>query len=394
LKEMPAKRVYRVFHLIKGLGRGGAEKLLSEGIRYADAENFNYGYGYFLDWKNALVKDLEEMAAPVHCFRSNTAPGMLLSAPRVAKYLKDWRADLIHCHLPMAGISGRFAGRLANIPVIYTEHNVQQRYHRMTRIMNRWTWHWQAGVVAVSNEVAASIRSSMDSSVPVYVVQNGIAADAFVRSMGDRIAIRSRFQIPQDAFVVGTVAGFRRQKNLNGWVKAARMIRDRHPNIHFLVVGEGPLRSTIEKEIDSCDLRANVHLTGIQENVVPMYSAMDLYMISSIFEGLPISLLEAMAMRLPVVSTPAGGIPEVLIDGVTGYIVDFQDIGQLAKKTISLINNHNLCTTMGEEGRSVIEKQFGIKKMVRELERIYLSICESYPVRHQSEPSQNFGLLN
>lgn len=381
-------KVYRVFHLIKGLGRGGAEKLLSEGVRYTDGKKFTYGYGYFLDWKNALVEELKAWSETVHCFQSNTSLAILLSVPRVEKYLTEWRADLIHCHLPVAGIAGRLSGRISNIPVIYTEHNVQERYHWITRLLNRWTWRWQAAVIAVSNEVAASIRSTIDSRVPIYVVPNGIAIDDFTRSPKDRAEIRGRFQIDMDAPVIGTVAGFRAQKNLTGWVKAARLIYDRHPNAHFLIVGDGPLRSEIESEIDSSGLEGKVHLTGIEENVAPLYSAMDIYMISSNFEGLPVSLLEAMAMRLPVVSTPAGGIPEVLIDGTTGYIVEFDAIEKLADKATLLISSPELCNKMGDEGRKVIETKFTIQEMVRELERIYLSICSSHPVFYQSETSQ------
>ncbi|MGH9856527.1 MAG: glycosyltransferase, partial [Acidobacteriota bacterium] len=334
---------YRIFHLIKGLGRGGAEKLLSEGARYRNRAKFDYGYGYFLDWKNALVADLEDSGSEVFCFNCNNPASILLSPRRLSKFLKGWGADLIHCHLPLAGIAGRMAGRMAGIPVIYTEHNLQERYHPLTRRLNLWTWNLQKKVVAVSAEVAESIRSVVNSGVvPVQIVQNGIAAESFVPSEADRIAIRQDLKIPYDAPVVGTVAGFRRQKKLADWLKAASLILKTFPDCHFVIIGDGPLRRPLEADVKTLRLSKNVHFTGVQQNVIPFYSTIDVYMISSVFEGLPIALLEAMAMRLPVVTTPAGGIPEVVIDGHTGFLVDFGFPQKLADKVSLLIEHPDL----------------------------------------------------
>ena len=374
-------RNFRIFHLIKGLGRGGAEKLLSEGVRYRNRDKFDYGYGYFLNWKNALVSDLEESGSEVFCFDCNSAAAILLSSRRLAKFLQNWKADLIHCHLPLAGIAGRLAGRMAGIPVLYTEHNVQERYHPLTRRLNLWTWKWQRSVVAVSSEVAESIRSVKDSGVAVRVVQNGIAADTFVPSETDRITVRQDLNIPPDAPVIGTVAGFRKQKKLTDWLKAASLIRQKFPHSHFLIIGDGPLRSSLEAEVQKLRLSDVVHFTGVQQNVIPFYSAIDVYMISSVFEGLPIALLEAMAMQLPVVTTPAGGIPEVVVDGQTGFLVDFGFPQKLADQVALLIENRDLARSLGKAGRAVIEQRFSIQRMVTELEDLYLEVCESDPPR-------------
>jgi glycosyltransferase involved in cell wall biosynthesis len=369
--------MYRIFHLIKGLGRGGAEKLLSEGIRYQDTARFEYGYGYFLDWKNALVQDLRNSGGDVHCFHSRTPAGIVFSAKRVANFLQRWQADLIHCHLPLAGIAGRLAGRIAKIPVLYTEHNVQDRYHPITRIINQWSWRFQEGVVAVSKEVADSIRSFADSSVAVRIVQNGVAPEIFVPSAEDRLRVRNQLGIPSEAPVIGTVAGFRRQKQLHDWLQAASLLQTEIPDCHFVIVGDGPLRNELEALVKTLRLSSRVHFAGTQETVIPFYSAMDVYMISSLYEGLPVALLEAMAMRLPVVTTPAGGIPEVITDGHTGFIVNFHDLRMLAEKAKVLIENQSLRRTIGDRGRRVIEERFSIRNMIRELEAIYMQICEN-----------------
>ena len=122
-------RPLRVFHLIKSLGRGGAEVLLAEGLRVADRERFTYGYGYFTPWKDAVVPSLEAQGAGVVRFDARSNPAILLQAGRVAAFLRRWRADLLHCHLPVAAVAGRVAGKLTGVPVVTTEHNEVEHFH-------------------------------------------------------------------------------------------------------------------------------------------------------------------------------------------------------------------------------------------------------------------------
>lgn len=135
------QELVHVFHLIKSLGRGGAETLLPETLRFADRDRFVYGYGYFLPWKDDLVTEFEAQDVEVKCFDAKSNTHILLSARRVANYLQGWDADIMHCHLPIAGIVGRLAGRWASVPVVYTEHYLQEQYHPVTRWGNHYTWN-------------------------------------------------------------------------------------------------------------------------------------------------------------------------------------------------------------------------------------------------------------
>jgi glycosyltransferase involved in cell wall biosynthesis len=373
-------RPYRVLHLIKSLGRGGAETLLKEGQKYS-GNSFQYAYGYFLPWKDALVSSLREAHAEVICFKSKHFGGMLLNVPRVSRFIKEWEADLVHCHMPLAGVIGRIAGRLQRIPVVYTEHNVMERYHPWTRRMNLLTWSLQSLVVAVSSEVESSIQSNAKKSVAVRVVQNGIPVDSFHPSDQERNTIRTQMSIPLDAFVIGNVAVFRPQKDLQNWIRAARTIRDRIPSAHFLLVGDGVMMPQVRSITSQLGLDGVVHFAGLQQDVRPYFSAMDLYMSSSIFEGLPLALLEAMAMRLPVVATSVGGVPEVVQMEKTGLLVPPGDAENLARQVNHLFSKGEQARRdLGIAGRRIVEERFGMKRMISELESIYLEVLQRRPI--------------
>ncbi len=294
---------------------------------------------------------------------------------RVKNFLRSWQADVLHCHLPLSGVVGRLAGRGAGVPVVYTEHNLMERYHPLTRWANRATWKWQESVTAVSEEVASSIARHADGAVSVEVVRNGIDVGAFRRCPEERQEVRRRHGIPAEAPVVGTVAVFRRQKRLDEWMQAVRKARERRPDLHGLVVGDGPLAAEVRHQVASAGLEGAVHLTGLQERVGPYLSAMDAYLISSEFEGLPLTLLEAMAMELPVVSTRVGGIPEVLEEGRTGALVPIGRPDRLAEEVLRLIADEGLRREMGREARARVERQFGIGGMVERFEEIYREVA-------------------
>ncbi|MGH7508102.1 MAG: glycosyltransferase [Gemmatimonadales bacterium] len=366
----------RVLHVIKSLGRGGAEMLLQEGLRFADRKRFEYEFGYFLPWKDAMVPGLMAQGAGVTCFGARSNVGILLSARRLAAHLRQRRVDVLHCHLPIAGSVGRIAGRLAGVPVVYTEHNKLERYHPLTRRLNLASWDWQDWVIAVSSDVAESIRSHTRSSVRVDVVLNGVDTAHFVRDQAKGASARRALGIPPGAPVVGTVAVFRVQKRLEDWLAAACRLHQRHPELHFLVVGDGPLRSEIMALANSLGLSDTIRFPGLQEDVRPYLAAIDVYLMSSVFEGLPVALLEAMSMECAVVSTAVGGIPEVIRSGQNGVLVEPKRPDLLAAVVSELLSAPAELRRYGAAGRATVRARFSVERMVAELEAKYVEIVE------------------
>jgi glycosyltransferase involved in cell wall biosynthesis len=364
----------RVFHLIKSLGRGGAETLLMQGIGAVHSPRVTFGVGYFLPWKDALAAPLRARGAEVVCFEAGSELALLLRALDVARFLRRWRPDVLHCHLPLAGVVGRLAGRLARVPVVYTEHNVMERYRPWTRRLNVATWRLQAHAIAVSREVADSIRRHAPASVPVTTIPNGIPVAAFAPDPPVGSRMRATLGIPDGVPVVGTVAVFRIQKRLDLWLEAAARVARTDPTARFLLVGDGPLRAELEARAASLGLAGAVHFVGLQTDVRAYLAAMDVYLLSSDFEGLPLGLLEAMAAERPVVATAVGGVPEAVVDDQTGTLVPPRDVERLAEATSALLADRDRRRRMGRAARARAERCYGIGAMTVELERLWRSV--------------------
>lgn len=373
---------HRIFHLIKSLGRGGAEVLLAEGLAVADQSRFAYGYGYFLPWKDAVVPELEAQGAPVTCFEASSNLAIVLAARRVAQHLRAWQADLVHAHLPVAGVVARLAGWLAGVPVLYTEHNLLEHYHPVTRTLNVATWRLQAHAVAVSADVEASIRTHAGDRVPVQTVLNGVNVRAFDPALYDGEAVRTQWGIPKDAPVVGTIAVFRAQKRLDDWVRVAQQIRRAVPDAQFILVGDGGLRPQLERYVQEAGLGEVVHLVGLQDEVRPYLAAMDVYLMTSEFEGLPIALLEAMAMGVPPVVTAVGGIPELVTSGVNGALHPQGVLDALAASVTRMLQDAAKRGRLGQAARRTVAQRFSMERMQRELEAIYAGIIETRATNH------------
>lgn len=370
----------KVYHLIKGLGRGGAEMLLPETLRTHDAERFDFRYAYFLPHKGQVAEDLRELGKEVDCFAATNNLAILAKVPAVARKAREWGADVIHCHLPIAGVVGRLVGRLTGIPIVYTEHNKQERYHVATRKLNLATLGWNKYVIACSGDVKESIDRHKDmNGTPVTTLLNAVNTDRFTPSgdHGTRGRARNGINIPEDRTVIGTVCVFRTQKRLDRWIALAKRLADDYPKLHFAIVGDGPEEDMLRGRIREYGLDERVTLPGRIAEVRPWLAAMDIYLMTSEFEGLPIAMMEAMSSGLPVVATRAGGIGEAITDGEDGFLTEIEEWEQLEAPLRRLIEDTNLCTRIGTAARERIKRDFSIERMTAELEAIYEQVSKA-----------------
>ena len=362
----------RVLWLIKGLGPGGAERLLVDAAPFVDRGRYEVECAYLLPWKDHLAADLERAGVKVHCLevRRPWNPSWL---GRFREFLADGGFDLVHAHLPSAGVGARLASRKmgARRPaVVYTEHNTWNRYRPVTRRANARTFGLNDAVIAVSGGVKASIRLPADVSVDVTMIPNGVDADRVRRDAKTRDAARAELELVPDALVVGTVGGITAKKGHVNLVRAARKVVDDLPGTRFVFVGlpidPGPVR----QEIERLDLAPTVTLAGYLPDAWRVMPGFDVYCLPSRFEGMPVSLLEAMALGLPCVATSVGGVPEVVTDGLDALMVSPDQPDALASALIGLLRDPPRRAEMGERARATVEG-FSIEAMVRRTEAVY-----------------------
>jgi glycosyltransferase involved in cell wall biosynthesis len=390
----------KILLFIKGLGLGGAERLLVDSLSFVDRDRFDYHVAYLLPWKDFLVTDLERFGTPVHCvghtgdgdgrpYRgptgSRAAVRMLPGALRkLLRLHRREKFDLIQADLPLAGILARLAGRWMRVPIVYTEHNLQERYHSLTRWANAATYGWNRCVLAVSGEVAASIdRSGLSQRTRVVTLPNGVPIESIRSESADGPSVRSELDIPEGHLVVGTVAVFRAQKRLEDWLQVAAQVAERRTDVTFLLVGSGPLESTIRTRIDALGLTRRLRAPGFRPDGRRLMAAMDLYLMTSEFEGLPVAVLEAMALGKPVVSTAVGGVPEVVEHGVSGLLTPVGAVDQLSAAVLQLLEDSALRHQMGQQVMRKVESEYHVRRRIDAIENLYREVLE--------EPSRAHG---
>lgn len=401
--------------------------MIPETASVHDQNRFEFHCLYFYHQQENIVDELERAGIQVHLIPSGNL-GLFFQVKKVSSFIKENNFDLIHAHLPWAGILARFVGLNLPIPIVYTEHNTWDRYNKVSYWGNRLTFKKQDLAIAVSNEVALSMQLNSiwdpykrGGRLKIRVVQNGVNTEVFkkretrserlearsekgeirserrearsenedVRSESrveirdsreekrekvvevDSLLIKERMGIPSSSKIIGKVAVFRSQKRLWLWVEVAIRILKKHPTTHFLLVGDGDWRERIEKQIKDSGFEKNFHLVGVQKEVIPYLNLMDIYLSSSEFEGLPIAMLEAMACEIPVVSTRAGGIGEVIQHGKQGFLCHVDEWEHLEDYSIQLLEDEELLAKMGIEARKQVEEKFSMQSMVEQLEKIY-----------------------
>ncbi|GAA4321072.1 N-acetyl-alpha-D-glucosaminyl L-malate synthase BshA [Pontixanthobacter gangjinensis] len=365
----------QILHIIKSLGRGGAEMLLPETLAIHDKEKFDFHFIYFLPWKDQMVSEIQKKGGNVRCLQAKNNFQLISKFPQIIDYCDENQIDVIHCHLPWAGFVGRIVYNRTKIPMIYTEHNMQERYHPITKILNKKSFNFQSLAVGVSQDVSDSIIKNIKPQIPVKTILNGVNTNKFIRNYEDS-DIRKKYGIPEDALVVGLVSVFRFQKRIKEWIQVFKTFSDNtSKKVYGLIVGAGPLEDEIKKEVTNFNLEEMIIMPGLQEQTKPYYNAMDIFMMSSSFEGLPIALLEAMSMECAIVTTNAGGIKEVINDGEEGLMVEVDQWKVLSEKLIFLSENPAELKDLQRAARNRVISDFSLKSMVENLEKEYSELA-------------------
>jgi len=370
---------HRVLHIITRLELGGAQHNTLYTVAHLDPRYFApalaWGPGGVLDSQAHALEGVELHPVPklVREIRPLRDVGALAALRLV---IRQVRPSIVHTHSSKAGILGRMAARLERVPVIvHTVHGfgftplqpapVRRLFLLLERMAGRWTTH----VIAVSwADLDRGVRLGLHRRNDVSVIRSGIRLDRYRGATGGK-AVRRELGIPPDAVLVTQIGNFKPQKAPLDFVAMARRVAAAAPHCFFLMTGDGPLRERAEATVREASLAESFRFTGWRDDVPALLDATDIAVLSSRHEGLPRAVVEALAAKVPVVATAVDGTPEVVRDGVDGYLVPPADPRALAERVLRLAKNEALRRRMASEPRVLDE--FDIDTMVRSQEDLY-----------------------
>lgn len=307
---------------------------------------------------------------------------------RTVRLLRRERFDVVHVHTPIAALVGRIAAKLAGVPVkIYTAHGFYFHDEMAARKRAIYVGMEKVGarcgdfIMTVSREdEEAALRLGIARAGEIETIYNGVDVghfDAARFSAEERARRRREARIPQDARVVGIVGRLVREKGFGELLDAFVEVSRKHPDVWLLVVGDvlesdrDGIKAEFLERAERAGVWGRIVLSGLVEDTAPWLAMMDLFALPSYREGMPVSLLEAMAMGLPAIATDIRGCREEVEAGVTGLLVPARDAGALALAMDEMLSDGTRMTAMGEAGRARVLAHFDIEKVVAHQIAIY-----------------------
>lgn len=293
----------------------------------------------------------------------------LWAAARLAFILKRKKCQLIHYHDAHAVMLGAVASRLAKIPLRVLTRRVD--FPLNENFISRWKYQKNIDAfIAVSNGVRDVLVEGGIEKEKIYVVPDGIDFTPYEKSQ-EKGVLRRELNFAPDDYVVGIVAHLADHKGHKYLIEAMSLLKDKLPKVRLIIVGEGPLKLDLSRQVKSFNLEDVVFFLGFREDIPRILASLDLFVLSSHMEGLGSSLLEAMATRLPVVATRVGGIPDVVIHGETGLLVPPRNPVALAEAIMDMYSNRERATQMGQKGYEVVHQKFSAEAMASRVIEVY-----------------------
>jgi glycosyltransferase involved in cell wall biosynthesis len=296
---------------------------------------------------------------------------------RLYRLIKQLKPQIVHTHMNEAGIWGGMAGKLAGVPVIIaTEHSIaftRKRHMFIELLIN----YFADKRTAVSEEIRQCyIENQLGSPEKIITIPNAVDVERFV-GLNSRNQLRTQIGVNASFLLIGTVARLVQPKRLDYLIEAARLVCDAVPQARFLIIGDGTLREELEGQAVQLGLAPEyVRFLGSRQDVPDLLSALDIFVLSSEMEGLPVSLLEAMAASKPIVVTRVGAIPQVIQDGHSGLLVSPHDPAGLARAILTLIGDSTLRESLSREAYRTVEARFSTDIVRQQIIALYGSLLE------------------
>jgi len=357
-----------VLHVVLGLKIGGLEKFVLDLINQ------------YSDDVQSIIVCLEDKGASgfavdgIKMIELHKKAGLKLSvAFKIRQIVRKEKIDLIHTHNPSPHFYGALAGMLSWRPVIHTKHGRNYPSQKKKVLLNYISSLLTTHIVAVSKD-AKNVCSQVEHipSRKLMTILNGVDIDKFQPLQS--YIIYQELGIASQIPLIGIVARLSPEKDHSTLIQACRLLKERLVLFHLVIVGDGALRADLENEVEQFDLIDEISFMGMRSDICTLVSNFDLFVLSSISEGISLTILEAMACAIPVVATDVGGNSEIVINGDTGFIVPSRTPELLADKIQFLLENPSLRERMGHFGRERVVTSFSMKKTASNYLSLYHEI--------------------
>lgn len=367
--EVPQK--IKVLFLYWHLDYGGAEVGLLTTLRHINRERFQCTV-LCMEKKGPIGEEIERLGIKVIYLNSTPRLFNIILMWKVFCTLCKLEVDILHTSLFYANFFGRIAALTRKIPIIITEERSmyyeKNIYHVwIDRLLARFTDKIIVCSMSVLN------FTMMQEKIPFekfYLIYNGVDEEIFSISSA-KLELRRRYGFSEDQFIIGTVGSIIPKKGHRFLIEAAKCFCAQIPNSKILIVGEGVIKKELEELVQKENLTDFFVFMGARKDIPELMKIMDVFVLSSLQEGFPRVLVEAMYMGLPVIASSVSGVPELILDGESGFLVPPGNSKSICEKILVLNSNNDLRSKMGTKARERIQEHFLSKHYLNKLEALY-----------------------
>jgi len=323
-------------------------------------------------------------------FRNTGSPYTMALASKIIKSINSSKLDLIHSHyaIPHA-MSAYMAREITGVPYVVTLHGSDVHTLGLDpayKPVVKHTVEKANAVTSVSEFLKKKAHNELGIDREIHVIPNFIDVSKFTHFEGIRLTVESGCvslrtdenseEIHPEEKILLHASNFRRVKRVVELVEIMRIVVDHMPKARLIIAGDGPTRIEVERKIEELDLCNNIHLLGIKSNMQEIMCSADVFLLNSTLEGMPLVLLEAMSCRLPIVTTPAGGIPELIRPNIDGIVTKGFEQEEFAQAVIDILEDDSLRKKMANAGRKRVEDKFSADQIVTKYENLFKEVLE------------------
>jgi glycosyltransferase involved in cell wall biosynthesis len=363
-----------IVHVLSNLGFGGQERVAFD-LAVGQTRAGHRVTTISLEEDGPLLQEYDKRGLEVLAMPKKESGFDFALISRIRDWLKQAKVDVVHTHNPLPLYYGGTAAKAARCKLVHTKHGINPAKGRQ-QWMRRAAGVLVDGYVAVSASTAEVARKEFECRPSrLQVIRNGTDLSRFSPNRALGLEVRRELGIPESAFVAGTVGRIYPEKAHPYLLDSLES--ELAQDFHVVIIGDGPKARQLTEKVAGMKRPESVHLLGLRRDIPRQLCAFDVFLLTSLYEGLPIVLPEAMASGLPVVATAVGGVPKVVVEGETGFLVESGDEKALRDRVRQLRSDDELRSRMGQRAQELAHEHYSSERMVRDYLDLYKTVLRA-----------------